>query len=574
MDYELSHKEVIIVDYYNELLKRRPWIRNYDPDVPYEVRYPRIPIHYMLRHQADCNPDRAAIWFYGNEITYWELNLTAVRFANALLDLGVKKGDRVGLMLPNCPQFVIAFYALVSIGAIVTNVNPIYTPSELEAIISTTDMSAIISIDGAIPTIKAVTERVDIPTVIITTVADYMPGTEISNSQSLGLKQGWYHFSELLLQTTSTVRPRIDIDIDKDPAIIQFTGGTTGVPKGAVLSHNGVVAAIYAMKNWWNTMLASIPLERRSVLCLVPYCHIYGEFCAMSFGIVNGATQIMLPRFDINEVMDTLAKFEEIMYFPAVATMLQAMFNHPRTEELNLAKRIISIGMGGVPCPPQLEKRLWELGVRCTDGYGLTEVAGQATGGCTGMNKLHSVGLPYPSMDVKIMDNKTGQQLVAGEIGEVVIKCPWTMMGYWNNQEATAQQIRDEWVYTGDLGYFDEDGFLFLVDRSKDLIISSGYNIYPVEVDSVIVSHPKVVDAMCIGTPHEFRGETLKAFVVLAPGETATEEEIIAYCREKLTAYKVPKLVEFRDSVPRSPIGKPFRRILRDEEISKMSANK
>lgn len=555
---------------YQELLRRRPWIRNYDPDVPYEVRFPRIPIHYILRHQADCNANRTAIWYYGNEISFWDLNLTVYRFANALLDLGIKKGDRVGLMLPNCPQFVIAFYAVVSIGAIVTNVNPMYTPAELEFIVNTTEMSAIITVDGAISTIKAVTEKVDIPMVIITTVDDFKPDTETSSSQSLGLPEGWYHFSELLAKTTSTIRPRIDIDIDKDAAIIQFTGGTTGLPKGAVLSHQGVVAANYVMKNWWNTMMASIPIERRSLLCLIPYCHIFGEFCAMGFSVLNGATQIILPRFDVNEIIDTIAQFDEIMYMPAVPTMLQAIFNHPRAEELNLAKRFITFSMGGSPCPPELEKKLWDQGVRCTDGYGLTEVAAQATGATTGMHKLHSVGLPYPNMDFKILDTTTGEELPIGKIGEIVIKCPWTMLGYWNNPEATAQQVRDGWVYTGDVGYFDEDGFLFLVDRSKDMIIASGYNIYPVEVDGVIASHHKVLDAMCIGVPHEYRGETLKAFVVVKPGETVTEDEIIAYCREKLAAYKVPKLIEFRDSVPRSPIGKPIRRILRDEEMTKM----
>ena len=557
-----------IVD--QELLKRRPWVKFYDVDTPAEIRYPQYPIQEMLRNTASIFPEKAATWFYGKEITFWELYLTVNRFAQALLGLGIKKGDRVGLILPNTPQFVIAFQAIVSVGAIVVNMNPMYTVDEIKGIVDTTEPVMIIGYDGIIPNLRALTDLRDIPHVIVTKLSDYMPGTVMSTAASLGLKPGWHHFSELLAQTGSCIRPRIPIDVHKDPAVIQFTGGTTGVPKGATLSHYNVVSAVTAVSKWGCTLNNLVPVDRRAILCLIPYFHVYGQGNCMNYGLLIGATQIILPRFEINEVMETIGKFNSILYLPAVPTMLNAIANHPRAEELDIGKRIAFVGNGAAPCPHALIDRLFDLNIYYQDGYGMSETTAQATSGPPlSLKKFGSVGVPFPDVDLKIINPDTGEELPKGEVGEIIMSSPYVMMGYWNNPAETAKQLRDGWIYTGDLAYMDGDGFVFLVDRSKDLVIAGGYNIYPVEVDGALSAHPKVLDAMCVGLPDEYRGETLKAYIVLKPGATCTEEEITAYCREKLAAYKIPKLIEFRSEVPRTPTGKPLRRILRDEEMAK-----
>jgi long-chain acyl-CoA synthetase len=558
-----------------ELIKRRPWVKFYDIDTPSEIRYPNYPLQDMLRNTADMFPDKVAIWFYGNEITFWELYNTVNRFAQALMAMGIKKGDRVGIMLPNSPQFVIAFQAIVSVGAIVVNMNPMYTVDEMKSIVDTTEPAGIVGFDGIVANLKALTDIINIPYIIVTKISDYIPGAGVSTAADLGLKPGWHHFSELLAKTESCIRPRIAIDPHKDPAVIQFTGGTTGVPKGATLSHYNLVSAITATYYWGRTLIGRIPEAQRTVLCLIPYCHIYGQGNCMGYGILAAATQIILPRFDLDEVMDTIAKFDNIVYFPAVPTMLNAIANHPRAAELEIGKRFTFVGNGAAPCPHDLINRLFDLNVYYQDGYGMSETTAQATSGPPmALKKFGSVGVPYPDVDLKIINPDTGEELPRGEVGEIVMTSPYVMMGYWNNPEETAKQLKDGWVYTGDLAYMDEDGYVFLVDRSKDMIIAGGYNIYPVEIDGVIAGHPKVFDVMCVGIPDEYRGETLKAFIVPKPGETLTEEEINTFCREKLAAYKVPKMIEFRAEVPRTPTGKALRRILREEEIAKQGDKK
>lgn len=555
-----------------ELIKRRPWVKFYDVDTPAEIRYPKIPIQDMLRNTATAFPDKVAIWFYGQQITFWELFNTVNRFSQALMALGIKKGDRVGIMLPNSPQFVIAFQAIVSVGAIVVNMNPMYTVDEMKSTFETTDAKMIIGYDGIIGNLKALTDIRDIPLVVVTRLADYMPGAGVSSAAELGLKPGWHYFAELLEKTESCIRPRISIDPEKDPAVIQFTGGTTGTPKGATLSHYNLVSAIHATYYWGRTLIGRIPEEQRTVLSIIPYFHVYGQGNCMGYGILAAATQIILPRFEIEEVMEIISKFDKIVYFPAVPTMLNAIANHPRAAELEIGRRITFVGSGAAPCPPALVNRLFDLNVYYQEGYGMSETTSQATSGPPmALKKFGSVGVPYPDVDLKIINPDTGEELPRGEVGEIIMTSPYVMMGYWNNPEETAKQLKDGWVYTGDLAYMDEDGFVFLVDRSKDLVIAGGYNIYPVEVDGVIAGHPKVLDVMCVGIPHEYRGETLKAFIVPKPGVTLTEDEINTFCREKLAPYKVPKMIEFRSEVPRTPTGKALRRILRDEEIAKQT---
>jgi len=553
----------------DELLAKRPWLRHYDPTVQPIINYPPFPATEILRNTANVEGDKAATWFFGTEITYWDLHITVIRMANTLIELGVKKGDRVGIHLPNSPQFVIAYWALLTVGAIIVNLNPLYTKDELRFCVDNTTMTGLITFDMVLPIIKAVCQEVNIPLVIVTRITDFVAGAPLSTPAELGLEEGWHHFSELLEKSNNAIPPHIPI-VPADPAIIQFTGGTTGVPKGAVLTHRNVVAGSYAVDMWGTSVIGRLPTSRKRVLCTLPYFHVYGEVVAMCASVQNGSTQVLLPRFDVEEVMNTIAAFPEYSFWPCVPTMLAAVLNHPRVEELDLAKRFALINSGAAPCPLPLIQRAKDLNIFLSEGWGMSETTSLGiTQPIQGVKKALSIGIPYPDTDVKIVDLETGEPVKQGETGEILIKSPLVMKEYWNNPEETASQLKDGWLKTGDLAYADEDGYIFLVDRSKDLIIAGGYNIYPREIDEVLFKHPQVKDAITVGMPDEYRGETVKAFVQRVEGATVTEEELIAYCRERLAAYKVPRSIEFRSELPRSTIGKAFRRKLRDEEIAK-----
>jgi long-chain acyl-CoA synthetase len=550
-------------------METKPWHRHYDYNVPTTIRYPRLPIHELLGIPANAYPDKAALSFFGTEMTFWDLRLQVLRMANALGALGIKKGERVGIHLPNCPQYPIAYYAVLSLGAIVVNLNPMYTADELKMMASTTGMTTLITFDLALPAIRTLTKEMQIPRVIVTKVTDYIKGLGVSTAASLDLEKGWHHFSTLLDGVTSTKLPRVQVS-PEDPALIQFTGGTTGIPKGAVLTHANVVAAAFQSFLWGSTTSLTPP-ERRFVVAVLPYFHVYGNIVVMNWAMLSCATQIMIPRFQIDEIMATLANFKEITFFPAVPTMITAVINHPRAAELDLAKRLKLLNSGAAPMAVELIEKVRDMGIYFSEGYGLSESTSLGISNpILGLKKVGSIGIPFPDTDVRLVDVQEGKENVPkGQPGEIVIRSPLIMKEYWNNPQETAGQLKDGWLYTGDIAIEDEDGYLFIVDRKKDMIIAGGFNIYPREIDEVLFQHPKVLEAVSIGIPDPYRGETVKAFIVMKPGEKATEEEIINFCKEKLAAYKVPKSVEFRDSLPKSAIGKVLRKILRTEEEAK-----
>ena len=548
----------------------KPWHRHYDYNVPTSIRYPRIPAQEVLQIPAGSNPDKPATNFYGTEITFWELRLMVLRMANAMARLGVKKGERVGLHLPNCPQFIIAYYACLSLGAIVVNMNPLYTAEELKLIIETTGMTTLVTFDMVLPFVRGVCKEVDLPRVIVTKVTDFIDGMGVSTAKDLDLEEGWLHFSTIFDESTDTRVPKVDIT-PSDPALIQFTGGTTGIPKGAVLTHANLVAATFQVALWGSPTIPLTPIERRSVLAVLPFFHVYGNIVAMNWAMFSCATLILVPRFDIDELMGLLANFKEITFFPAVPTMITALVNHPKATEIDLAKKLGLLNSGGAPMPVELIDQVRDMGIFFSEGYGLSESTSLGIANpVMGLKKEGSIGIPFPDNDVRLVDIDEGKEDVKpGEPGEVIMKGPLIMKEYWNNPEETANQLRDGWLYTGDIGKIDEDGYFYIVDRKKDMIIAGGYNIYPREIDEVLYQHPKVQDAVAVGVPDEYRGETVKAYVVLKQGEKATEKEIIEFCREKLAAYKAPKIVEFRDSLPKSAVGKILRKVLREEEVKK-----
>ncbi len=552
----------------------KPWHRHYDYNVPTTIRYPRLAIHELLDLPAGAYPDKAALIFFGSEMTFYELRQESRRFANALASLGIQKGDRVGLHLPNCPQYMIAYYAILSIGGIVVNLNPLYTPDELKLMTNTSGLTSLVTFDMALPAIRTLCKQVNISRVIATGITDYIKGFPVSTSKSLDLLADWHHFSELLAKYPNPKRSKIPVN-PEDSALIQFTGGTTGIPKGAVLTHANVVAATMQASLWGNSTIIYTPYEKRNVMAILPYFHVFGNIMVMNWAMFNCATQIQVPRFNIDEMMELLAKFEKITFFPTVPTLITALINHPKSAELNLGKKLSLLASGGAPMPVELIEQVKDMGIYFSEGYGLSESSSVGIfSPVLGLKKAGSIGIPLSDNDVRLVDVENGETNVPdGQPGEIIMKGPVIMQGYWNNPGETAGQLKDGWLHTGDIATRDEDGYIFIVDRKKDMIIAGGFNIYPRDIDEVLFQHPKIAEGVAIGVKDKYRGETVKAFVVLKPGEKCTEEEIIKFCKEKLAPYKVPKLVEFRDSIPKSAVGKILRKILREEEEAKAKQN-
>lgn len=555
-------------------METRPWHQLYDYNVPTSIRYPRIPAHSIFQLPAGSFPDKPATNFYGTEITFWELRAQVLRMTNALGELGIRKGDRVGIHLPNCPQFIIAYLATLSLGGVVVNMNPMYTTDEITFIMSNTQMSTLITFDMVLPIVRPAVNDVGIKRVVVTRVTDYIGGFGVSTPKDLELDEGWHHFSQLIENCTKTTLPRINI-LPQDPALIQFTGGTTGVPKGALLTHANIVAATFQCSLWGNPTISFLPPEQRSILSILPFFHVYGNIVAMNWSFFNAATQILVPRFEIDEIMGIIANFNQITFFPAVPTMITALINHPKAGELGLDKKLGLLNSGAAPMAVELIEKVQDMGIFFSEGYGLSESTSLGISNpILGMKKAGSIGIPFPDNDVRLVDVDEGiHDVKPGEPGEIIMKGPLIMQGYWNNPEETANQLRDGWLHTGDIAQVDDEGYIFIVDRKKDMIIAGGFNIYPREIDEVLFQHPKVMEAVSVGIPDEYRGETVKAFVILNPGETATNEEIIDFCTEKLAAYKVPKSVEFRESLPKSAVGKILRKVLREEEREKLRAS-
>ncbi|MFP3998653.1 MAG: long-chain-fatty-acid--CoA ligase [Desulfobacterales bacterium] len=552
-------------------MQNRPWQRHYDFQVPETFKYPQIPASEFLMQASKLFPDKPALDFYGSKTTFWTLRKKVLAMARIMGEMGVKKGDRVAVHLPNSPQYVIAFYATLSLGAVVVNLNPMYTADELSAICENTGVSTLFTFDMVLPNIRSLTQRVRIPRVIVTRVTDFIEGFPVSTARELELEEGWRHFSELLDNAANAGPPRVDIK-PQDPALIQFTGGTTGIPKGAVLTHRNLVAGTIQAANWGAAFLSRIPTERQTNLAVLPFFHVYGTIVVLNTSIYNCATQVLVPRFEVDELMGIISGFDEINFFPAVPTMINAVINHPRAEELELDRRIGLFNSGGGPLATELIDRVCDMGINYSEGWGMSETTSLGISNpVMGLKKTGSIGVPFPDADIRLVDLVDGKQDVPrGEPGEILFKSPLVMAEYWNNPEETRNQLtEDGWLYTGDIAVMDEDDYIYIVDRKKDMIIAGGYNIYPREVDEVLYQHPKVADAVTIGVADEYRGETVKAFIVLKPGEQATDKDIMEFARTKLAAYKAPRIVEFREELPKSAVGKILRKELRKEEESK-----
>jgi long-chain acyl-CoA synthetase len=563
----------------------RIWVKNYDQGVAPSIDYPKITLHQILEESARRFPSHTAIIFPGAlgdsyRLKYRVLDQQVNRLANALITLGVKKGDRVALLLPNCPQFVISYYAVMKAGGAVVATNPLYSPREMEHQLDDCGAETIISLSLFYKTVISVKDKTKLKNVIVTNIKEYLPPVsrllftimrEKNDGHRINISgaKDTYSFQSLLKGFTSKA-PLITVTPD-DIAMFQYTGGTTGTSKGAVALHRNVVANVYQMKEWANPVKP--PEGTGVVMGVMPLFHVYGMITVMHLSILGGAVMVLLPRWDTKQVLKAINRYRTD-FFPGVPTMYVALNNDPDIKKYNL-RSIKSCVSGAAPLPLEVQNRFEEItGGKLSEGYGLSEapvvVSAQPI---IGKRKIGSIGVPFPDVEAKIMDAQAGEEeMPVGEVGELVIRAPHVMQGYWNRPEETKQVLRNGWLHTGDLARMDEDGYFYIVDRKKDMIIAGGYNIYPREVEEVLYEHPKVREAVCYGVSDPYRGETVKVCIVLKEGESATPEEITDFCRERLARFKVPKIIEFRESLPKSLIGKVLRRVLVEEEKAKQAA--
>jgi long-chain acyl-CoA synthetase len=539
----------------------KPWLQHYDFWVPEHARYPERNVYHILTIAATHYPERPATAFHGAQMTYSELRSQADAFAAALVRLGVGKGDRVGIMLPNCPQYLVAFFGIVRLGAIVTNINPIYTEREISIVAQDSGLKALITLDLLAPAALNVASGNSIESIIVTSLAEYFSGNaprpSVAGTVSLG---------DLLEESRKKPvdLPRVDIDAKEDVAVLQYTGGTTGTPKGAMLTHFNLYANTIQTA-LWSEYFTERGNER--YLLVIPYFHIYGQTVGMLVGAWQGAMQILIPKFDADMMVEAFNQYHPT-FFPGVPTLYISLLNHPKIREcgLDLVRRFNS---GSAPLPVEVISAFETItGQTLTEGYGLTETSPVThSTPFLAKRKPGSIGLPLTSTECRIVDIESGEREVGvGEDGELCIRGPQVMKGYWRKPEETAHAIRNGWFYTGDVARMDEDGFFYIVQRKKDMIIVSGFNVYPNEVEEVLFTHPAVREASVIGVPDKYRGEAVKAFIVLKDGATASSEDLCDYCRERLAKFKLPSLIEFLPALPKSAVGKVLRRSLREME--------
>lgn len=572
----------------------RPWHKFYEKGVQRQLDYPDLTLGTLLRNVAAKYPQQTATrlvlkymfggrFTIGGTLSYRKLDEMVDRFATALYQLGVRKGDRVGLMLPNSPHFIVTFFAAMRIGAIIVNINPTYTSRELQHQLEDSGAETIVLLNLFWPRLREVQSETPLKRVIVAHVFDtlkFPSKTLVSLSQRR--EADWVEvqpehdifFYEHLLNKYSPTPPHVDIAPD-DIALYQYTGGTTGLPKAAMLTHQNLVSNVVQTNAW----LTDGQDGREKMMAAIPFFHVYGMTICMLYAIYKASEIIIVPNpRPIDNVMSIIQK-ERATLFPGVPAMYIGVVNHPKIQEYDLRSVRVCIS-GSAPLPMEIQERFGTLtGGRLIEGYGLTEAAPVTHANTVyGVRKSGSIGIPFPDVDAKIVDLETGEALPFGADaqGELCVKGPQVMVGYWNQPDETAATIDAEgWLHTGDICKVDEDGFFYIVDRKKDMIIASGFKVLPRDVEEVLFMHPKVLEAVVAGIPHPTRGDdTVKAFIVPREGSNPTVEEIREFCKLHLAPYKIPREVEFRDELPKTIVGKVLRRVLVEEEKAKMAAER
>ncbi|WJQ08096.1 long-chain fatty acid--CoA ligase [Geobacillus stearothermophilus] len=525
----------------------------YPEHISFYMDIPDKTVCDVLQERAGEFGSQPALTFYDKTITYAELAAAVNRFASSLQARGVQKGDRVAIMLPNCPQYVIAYYGILQAGAIVTQVNPMLVERELAYLLKDSGAKMIVIYEPLYPRLAAVRGE---------TAVEQAVTVSLGAPPSVALAEGDVTFDEFLAAGSGAVRP-VSIESTHDVAVLQYTGGTTGRSKGAMLTHRNIFANVLQCAEFFK---GTFELGKERYLTVIPLFHVFAMTSGMNLAIYQGAENILLPRFELKEVLETI-RDKQPTVFPGVPTMYVAITNTPGVEQYGISS-IKTCNSGSAPMPLELMRDFEsKTGAVVLEGYGLSEASPVTH--CNppfAARKPGTVGIGMPLTEYKVVDVATGtQELPPGEVGELIIRGPQVMKGYWNMPEETAAALRDGWLYTGDLASIDEEGYVTIVDRKKDLIIAGGYNIYPREIEEVLYEHPAVREAAAIGVPDPYRGETVKAIIVLKDGQQASEEDILAHCRKNLAAYKVPRIIEFRTELPKTNVGKILRRALREE---------
>ena len=556
----------------------RPWLKNYDEGVPADIEVPKKPLYWLLEETARNFPERSVFVFYGKSVSYRELYEMSRRFAGYLKERGIGKGDVVGIMLPNSPQFAIAFYGALMAGATVSPMNVLYSPREIKFQLSDNKARILVALDMFRDRVEAgLPESVE--EVLWTGIQDFLPPLK-----SLAFKllrrppkppAGDMHKSFMAALRSGPIESPAEVDPYEDVAALMYTGGTTGLPKGAMLTHYNLLANVYQIDAWFKPGVRGSDV----FIGVLPWFHIYGLTAVLNSGIHKAATIIVYARPDIEQIMKDIDKYKATV-FHGVPTLYRLIINHPRVKEFNLKSLEVCIS-GAEPLPKAVAERFMELtGAKLREGYGLTETSPVThVNPIEGKVKYGSVGLPVPSTIAAVADTESPKMLPPGEVGEIVVSGPQIMKGYYNRPEENSKVFFEccglKWLRTGDIGYMDEEGYFYVIDRKKDLIKYKGYSVYPREIEEVLYKHECVREAAVVGVPHPEYTEIPKAFIALRDEckDKVKPEDIVEFAKQHLAPYKVPREVEFRDELPKSGVGKILRRVLREEELKKRSGS-
>ncbi|OGO14370.1 MAG: hypothetical protein A2Y53_04645 [Chloroflexi bacterium RBG_16_47_49] len=560
-------------------MEDRPWFKLYDKGVPQHIDYPPIPLFGLLEESARKYPDSPCTIFKGAKITYREMNELTDQLAAGIAELGIKKGDRVGIFMPNTPQFVLTFFAILKAGGVVVSINPLYSAREIIHQVNDAGIEVMLVMSNFYKLVKQAQPSTKIKKIVVSNIKEYLPpllailfglAKEKKGGFRVELAAGDIWFKDLIARHKPEESPKLDLG-PEDVAIFQYSGGTTGISKGAIALHRNLVANALQVRSW----IPNAVDGKEVVLMAIPLFHVYGMVAGMLFAIRSGAAMVMIPNpRDITDVLTSIQKYKASI-FPGVPTQYNAINNNPDVKagkyDLRSIKGCIS---GSAPLMRETKEKFEALtGGKLVEGYGLSEAPT-----ATHCNPLYgdvrtgSIGLPLPDVDCRIVSLDDGiTTLNSGEVGELCIQGPQVMKGYHNMPTETANTLRDGWLYTGDIAKTDDDGYFYIVDRKKELIKPGGYQVWPREVEEVISSYSKVLEVGVAGVLDAYRGETVKAWVVMKPGETATQEEIREYCKKNMAPFKVPTEVEFRTELPKTTVGKVLRRELVREHMEKIA---
>ncbi|KGK90027.1 acyl-CoA synthetase [Desulfosporosinus sp. HMP52] len=550
-----------------------PWTKHYDSEVPITLSYPQEPLPSLFHKSVKNHAEAIALIFFGRKISYQQLGSYINSLTTSLHKIGIQQGDRIALLLPNCPQYVISYYAILSLGAIVVPVNPLSTESELIHIFRDAQVRMVISLDllaGRLENVRRSlhnnNEHLILEHTYYTGLNEFMPipikyiyrlSRKVPAETKARLPYCQW-LKTLLVQKEQLPNP-CAIDLYRDIAVLIYTGGTTGKPKGVMLTHQALVANASQGAAW-------VQMHKNDrLLAVLPIFHGFGMSVCMNAPLISGSSCVLIPRFNGDEILKGIHRYHPTL-FAGVPTMFIGLINNPCLSRYNLSS-LRGCFVGAAPLAPEVKRKFEDLtGSRLMEGYGLTEVV---TAVCAnpyrGVNKTGSIGIPFPDVYMQVKDLQTGKNLPPLEVGEISLTGPEVMLGYYNQPLETSQALREGWLYTGDIGYMDEDGYFYLIDRKKDMIISGGFNVYPREVEDVLYQYPSVKEACVIGIPDDYKGEVVKAFITLKEDASAKEHDVIKFCRQHLLPYKVPQQVEIRDELPMTAIGKILKRALREE---------